>query len=660
MYVGVLLYEMMTGRTPFHGPNRKVIQSNIISAKFKMKPMSYALQQLIQGLLRKSIPKRLGSKGGADEIKKQPFFKGVDWKLLELRRVAPPFVPGSGVHDLSRFDNKYTSEMPVDSPSTPNSIIGMAGVTNGVAHDPNRSPSPSPFAGFSYTSEPHVGISSVAGGMPSPLLTSTASPHIGSHSSHHLSVVPLRLTQSSPASSPSIRPLHHHHHLPAAGMSSGMPPLHLGHHHSHVVIPTAVRPLSRSNSLSSTIPSAPGVVAVAAATTISSLNSTICSTTNSTISTLSTSQSSSSTTVSASSTYESGSLLSLHRPVPTLVAAAVHGFAVAASSSSLSSSLSLSLSSHSSVGTSASTSVSSIVTTSTIISSTLNRPSGISVSQSSSLSSSTATIAPVLSRLSPPPLGRIREKAERERHAREMEEKEKEAADDNKPKLSTTAISSSLPMTASWSSPLSATTTSAMSSPVSSSSIPASSISPSVGVAVVVATTEVKKPKSLLAHALSNRAKQQPSSTHVITAATAAHASSSLLSSSSSSSSSIGSKSNKGCGVNSMVPHQSSGSTAIAPTSRWASLSGPTTTSSSTTVAPSSSSSSSSSQLPSASVWATGRATSIVSSLSATNRSITAAPTTTIQQQQPSDGNGVDEWHQVQKKAGKRRPNTKV
>jgi len=49
---------------------------------------------IIKKLLNTDNSKRLGSGAtGAKEIKSHPFFKGIDWELLEAKQIPPPFMP---------------------------------------------------------------------------------------------------------------------------------------------------------------------------------------------------------------------------------------------------------------------------------------------------------------------------------------------------------------------------------------------------------------------------------------------------------------------------------------------------------------------------------------------------------------------------------------
>lgn len=59
---------------------------------FPSKPViSPEAQDLITQLLIKDPAKRLGTKAGAEDIKKHPWFEGINWALL--RHQIPPYVP---------------------------------------------------------------------------------------------------------------------------------------------------------------------------------------------------------------------------------------------------------------------------------------------------------------------------------------------------------------------------------------------------------------------------------------------------------------------------------------------------------------------------------------------------------------------------------------
>nr|AML79589.1 putative LOV domain-containing protein [Asteromonas gracilis] len=95
--LGILVYELLFGITPFRGMRRDETFDNVLNAplKFPAKPsISPEAQDLISLLLVKDPSKRLGTRTGAEEIKAHPFFKSVNWALL--RNEPPPYVPTAG------------------------------------------------------------------------------------------------------------------------------------------------------------------------------------------------------------------------------------------------------------------------------------------------------------------------------------------------------------------------------------------------------------------------------------------------------------------------------------------------------------------------------------------------------------------------------------
>uniref|UniRef100_A0A0E0LWM6 non-specific serine/threonine protein kinase n=1 Tax=Oryza punctata TaxID=4537 RepID=A0A0E0LWM6_ORYPU len=110
--VGVLVYEMAYGRTPFKGKNRKETFRNVL-----LKDVEFAgdsrrrlpeLTDLISRLLERDPKKRLGYQGGADEVRAHPFFAGVAWDMLEVVS-RPPYIPPPADDDELVGDGKEFS-----------------------------------------------------------------------------------------------------------------------------------------------------------------------------------------------------------------------------------------------------------------------------------------------------------------------------------------------------------------------------------------------------------------------------------------------------------------------------------------------------------------------------------------------------------------------
>ncbi|XP_066313771.1 protein kinase PINOID 2-like isoform X3 [Miscanthus floridulus] len=99
--LGVFMYEMIYGRTPFKGENNEKTLVNIIKQPLAFPRVAAAsgrewdehlrAQDLMTQLLAKNPKKRLGGCTGSAEVKRHDFFKGVNWALV--RSVRPPEVP---------------------------------------------------------------------------------------------------------------------------------------------------------------------------------------------------------------------------------------------------------------------------------------------------------------------------------------------------------------------------------------------------------------------------------------------------------------------------------------------------------------------------------------------------------------------------------------
>ncbi|KAF8052805.1 hypothetical protein N665_1503s0001 [Sinapis alba] len=139
--VGILLYEMLTGKPPFMGSKGK-IQQKIVKDKIKLPQfLSTEAHALLKGLLQKEPERRLGSgPRGAGEIKEHKWFKGINWKKVEAREVKASFKPEvSGRQCIANFDKCWTDMSVLDSPaSSPRS-------------DPKAN---NPFTNFAYVRPP--------------------------------------------------------------------------------------------------------------------------------------------------------------------------------------------------------------------------------------------------------------------------------------------------------------------------------------------------------------------------------------------------------------------------------------------------------------------------------------------------------------------------
>uniref|UniRef100_A0A4W3H5V3 Protein kinase C n=1 Tax=Callorhinchus milii TaxID=7868 RepID=A0A4W3H5V3_CALMI len=116
--LGVLMYEMMAGQPPFEADNEDDLFESILHDDVLYPVwLSKEAVSILKAFMTKSPNKRLGcvsSQGGEEAIKEHPFFKEIDWILLEQRKIKPPFKPRIKTkRDVNNFDQDFTREEPV-------------------------------------------------------------------------------------------------------------------------------------------------------------------------------------------------------------------------------------------------------------------------------------------------------------------------------------------------------------------------------------------------------------------------------------------------------------------------------------------------------------------------------------------------------------------
>ncbi|KAG0307699.1 serine/threonine protein kinase, AGC [Dissophora globulifera] len=147
--LGILIYEMLFGVTPFKGRDRTATFNSILhtDVQFPEPSDAHATQQvtvLCKSLIRKLLIKddqlRLGSVAGASDVKQHPFFKSTNWALL--RHLTPPIVPQQSFGtDAVNFRQMHESmsldmegeELVLQQPDTRNLFANFTSVT--LQHD---------------------------------------------------------------------------------------------------------------------------------------------------------------------------------------------------------------------------------------------------------------------------------------------------------------------------------------------------------------------------------------------------------------------------------------------------------------------------------------------------------------------------------------------
>ncbi|KAL0965149.1 hypothetical protein UPYG_G00277420 [Umbra pygmaea] len=117
--LGVLIYEMLVGESPFPGDDEEEVFDSIVNDDVRFpRFLSPESVSIIQKLLQKNPENRLGAgEADASEVKKHRFFQGVDWESLLHKKLVPPFVPRLKMPaDVSNFDEEFTKLKPVLTP----------------------------------------------------------------------------------------------------------------------------------------------------------------------------------------------------------------------------------------------------------------------------------------------------------------------------------------------------------------------------------------------------------------------------------------------------------------------------------------------------------------------------------------------------------------
>lgn len=151
--LGVLVFEMCCGWSPFYAEDTQQMYKNIAFGKvrFPRDTLSVEGRNFVKGLLNRNPKHRLGATHDAEELKQHAFFQDVDWEVLANKLITPPFKPKlKNETDVSYFDPEFTNALNVNGSLNERA----AALAKGYATSTPLSPSvQANFQGFTYVDE---------------------------------------------------------------------------------------------------------------------------------------------------------------------------------------------------------------------------------------------------------------------------------------------------------------------------------------------------------------------------------------------------------------------------------------------------------------------------------------------------------------------------
>lgn len=153
--LGVLVFEMCCGWSPFYAEDTQQMYKNIAFGKvrFPRDALSTEGRNFVKGLLNRNPKHRLGAKDDAKELMAHPFFSDVDWDALCSKQVIPPFKPKlKSNSDTSNFDPEFTGVFDQNAQLNKHAAI----LANGMMPGGSTPLSPgmqANFKGFTFVNE---------------------------------------------------------------------------------------------------------------------------------------------------------------------------------------------------------------------------------------------------------------------------------------------------------------------------------------------------------------------------------------------------------------------------------------------------------------------------------------------------------------------------
>ncbi|KAI0391375.1 serine/threonine-protein kinase sck1 [Xylariaceae sp. FL0594] len=151
--LGVLVFEMCCGWSPFYAEDTQQMYKNIAFGKvrFPRDTLSQEGRNFVKGLLNRNPKHRLGAVDDAEELKRHAFFADIDWDSLSKKLITPPFKPKlKSETDVSYFDPEFTNALNTNGSLNERAQQLAAGYTASTPLSPTTQAN---FKGFTYVDE---------------------------------------------------------------------------------------------------------------------------------------------------------------------------------------------------------------------------------------------------------------------------------------------------------------------------------------------------------------------------------------------------------------------------------------------------------------------------------------------------------------------------